>query len=79
MIETLTELANVAPVGTLLLALGAFVVSLLNRRHIESLHIEINSRLTQLLEATASSARAEGVAAGEQSQRDRQAPPTQES
>lgn len=72
--DQLIELSRLAPLGTFAVAAAALVVSWINRRKIDTLHIEVNSRLTQLLEASSAAARAEGVTAGEQAQRDRSAP-----
>jgi hypothetical protein len=71
----LEDLVALMPIGTFVVALAAFLVGLFNRRHIQAIHIDINSRLTQLLDATAAAARAEGVTVGEQSQRDRSSEP----
>lgn len=46
-----------------------------NGKQTRETHFLINSRMDELLRMTRESARAEGVAAGEQSQRDRQSPP----
>jgi len=54
--------------------MGAILVALIaNWRQGKSTHELINSRMTELLLLAAKAARAEGVAAGEQSQRDRAA------
>ncbi len=66
------DLAAVAPIGTFIVAACAFIVGLVNRHHIQAIHIDINSRLTQLLEANSAASHAEGVAQGEQDQRNRQ-------
>ena len=69
--EVVDAIAHLAPVGTFLIACAAFVVSYLNRTKIQSIHVDINSRVSQLIEATEKAARAEGVSQGEQDQRDR--------
>jgi hypothetical protein len=50
-------------------ALIAAIASLINRKKIQELHLLVNSRLTQLLDVTKSSAHAQGVKEGESSGR----------
>jgi hypothetical protein len=49
---------------TALGAIGAVVTSLINRNKITQVHMQINSRLTELLDATRKASRAEGVEQG---------------
>ena len=51
---------------TALVALAAVISSLLNRRKLNALHIELNSRLSQLLATSGASERAQGVLEGRQ-------------
>jgi hypothetical protein len=52
---------NVAEILTALAAVAAVVVSLINGKKINDVHISINSRMDQLLRATGIAAKAEGV------------------
>ena len=52
--------ALIVAVGPAVVSMVAAVVSLLNRWALQKLHLQINSRLDELLEATRKSARAEG-------------------
>ncbi len=51
---------------TALVALAAVVSSLMNRKKLNALHVELNSRLSQLLITNAASERAQGVLEGRQ-------------
>jgi hypothetical protein len=53
-------------------AIGALIVSIINAMHIKAVHVEINSRMTQLLSLTAHSSRANGVVEGRKEISDRQ-------
>jgi hypothetical protein len=44
-----------------LTAFGAMLISLINRKKIQEVHLSINSRMTQLLELTQESAHAAGM------------------
>lgn len=48
-------------IGTLLSA-GAAVIGVFNRRHIQQLHIDVNSRLSELVAASHAAGVGEGVA-----------------
>jgi len=65
--------AAITAATTIVTAVIAVIGALLARK-LDSVHLLINSRMDELLRLAASAARAEGVAAGEQSQRDRSAP-----
>lgn len=60
---------DAATIITALAAVGAVVVSYLNNRKLQSVHIDLNSRLTQLLEANAHAARSEGIEQGRKDQK----------
>ena len=45
-------------------ALGAVAMSWHNAQKIQAVHIDINSRMTELLKATGNAARAEGIETG---------------
>jgi len=47
-----------------LVALGVLASSLNNRKKLKQLHIDINSRLTELLRSSGASERAEGILEG---------------
>jgi hypothetical protein len=49
---------------TALAAIGAVLVSYLNNRKLQSVHVDLNSRLSELLAASAHAARADGIAQG---------------
>ena len=49
---------------TAVAALGAVIVGWRNSKKIEAVHIDVNSRMTELLKATGVAAHAEGVEAG---------------
>jgi hypothetical protein len=49
-----------------LVALAAFVSSLFNRKKLKQLHLEINSRLTELIKASGAEKLAEGIKEGRQ-------------
>lgn len=63
-----------AVVVALIVSVPPTIVALLSWRQSRANHYLINSRMTELLQAATGQARAEGVATGEQSQRDRAAP-----
>ena len=50
--------------ATLIAALGSFWRGIVNARRINEVHVSINSRMDQLLEATGVAAHAEGLEAG---------------
>ena len=58
------KIAVIVAVAPTLLALAAVVNSLRNSRKLDNIHIDLNSRLTQLLAASATSERATGRAEG---------------
>jgi hypothetical protein len=45
-------------------AIGALIMGVRNSNKIQAVHVDINSRMTQLLKATGTAAHAEGVEAG---------------
>ncbi len=63
-------IALIAAIGSVTTA----VISVFALRMARATHVLVNSRTTELLEATAGQARAEGMAAGEQAARDRTGP-----
>ncbi len=58
------QIALIVAVPPTLVAVAALVSSLKNSSKLQALHIDLNSRLTQLMEASAKSERAMGHAAG---------------
>lgn len=64
MVSDTVLVALIAGIPPTILALAAFVQGVRNGNQLHDLHLEINSRLTQLLEATAKAAHSEGFAAG---------------
>jgi hypothetical protein len=54
---------------TAIAAIGAAIASIRNSGKISNLHVEINSRMTQLLTETRIAGHAEGVEAGRQEQK----------
>jgi hypothetical protein len=58
-----------AAVPSTLAALGALITSLRNAGRIQQVHLTMNSRLDELIEATKTASHAEGFAAGQESQR----------
>jgi hypothetical protein len=62
-------LDHAATIITALAAVGAVIVSWLNNRKLQSVHIDLNSRLTQLLAANAHAARSEGIEQGQKDQK----------
>lgn len=58
------KIALIATIAPTLVAVGGLVSSLRNRTKLKALHVDINSRLTQLLSATGARERAEGVLEG---------------
>lgn len=72
----LLQLAHdLAPVVAAGAAVVAAAIGFLNRRKVQEIEVRIDGRMEELLAATSSGARAEGVTQGEQAQRDRQAAP----
>ena len=57
-------LGEIAQLITALAACGALVVGWLNSRKIQAVHVDINSRMTELLQVTGNAARAEGIQQG---------------
>jgi len=57
-------LEDVASIITALAALGAVAVSIWNSRKIQAVHVDINSRMDQLLKVSTSEARVSGIAQG---------------
>jgi hypothetical protein len=66
---TLTHL--ILAVAALLGSLAALVSAVRNAGKIQSLHADLNSRLTQLVESVRSAAHAQGVTEGEANERGR--------
>lgn len=58
------QVALIAAVPPTLLSFAAVISSLLNRGKINGLHLDVNSRLTELLKQTGLAAHAEGLAQG---------------
>ncbi len=58
------QTALIVAVAPTLLACAAVISSVRNSRKLTGIHIDLNSRLTQLLEATGASERASGHAEG---------------
>jgi hypothetical protein len=56
--------SEVAAVISAIAAIGAVVQGYVNGRRIREVHVSLNSRLTQLLEASTHAARANGIAQG---------------
>jgi hypothetical protein len=54
-------IALVGALGSLLAAFAAFVASIRNGQKIQEVHLSINSRMDQLLEASSAAARAAGI------------------
>jgi hypothetical protein len=67
-------LGDVAQVLTAIAAIGALLMSYLNSRKIQAVHIDINSRMDQLLTATDQASRAAGVEQGRKEQRQETSP-----
>ena len=63
------QIALIVAVAPTLLALASVVSSFRNSKKLEALHVDVNSRLSQLLAKTETSARAEGKAEGIASER----------
>jgi hypothetical protein len=58
------DLAGIASMVSALAALGAVVMSYRNSKKIQEVHIDINSRMTELLRVSGQTAHAEGVVQG---------------
>lgn len=58
------QIALIVAVAPTLLALASVVSSFRNSKKLEALHVDVNSRLSQLLAKTEISAHAEGKAEG---------------
>ena len=74
-------IALIATVPAIIAAVASALAlrqTVINSRKTEGIHNLINSRMSELLDSARTTAHAEGVAAGEQAQRDRQAAPTKE-
>ena len=73
---SLTEVSAIlVPVGVLLTGIAAIIsaiVSLLTRGETKQLRVEINSRMTELIETAARASRSEGMAAGRLQEEKRQ-------
>jgi hypothetical protein len=57
-------LADIERIISALAALGAVVMGLVNSRKIQNVHVSINSRMDQLLQARGDASKAEGVEQG---------------
>lgn len=68
-------LSDLAQLFTAIVALIAAVASIRNNRKIETVRLEVNSRMGQLLEVTGKAERAIGVKEGEENRRDWHPPP----
>ncbi len=66
-------LVSVGTFFTALGAVGALILSWMNKTKITQVHTELNSRLTELVSAVRSSSHAEGVTEGAERERRRQA------
>jgi len=62
-------LSDITSLISAVAALGAVVVSAINSRKINAVHVDINSRMSQLLEVSGNAAHAEGVMQGRKDQR----------
>jgi hypothetical protein len=62
--EIMATTAGVAAVVAALAAAANAIIGLRTAKHIETLHIELNSRLTELLISTRAEGKAEGRAEG---------------
>jgi hypothetical protein len=60
--------------GSLVAALAALWRSILNGQKTDAIHVDLNSRLTQLTESVRKQAHAEGLAEGVEQERTRPAP-----
>lgn len=58
------DVQQIASLVSAVAAIGAVCMSWRNSRKIQSVHIDINSRMDQLLKATGSAAHANGLAEG---------------
>ncbi len=58
-------IADIALLLTALAALGALAVSIVNMFQINTVHVSINSRMTELLALTQKASRAEGLKQGQ--------------
>ncbi len=71
--------AVIAVIGVSITAISSIIAALITastRRVAKDIHILVNSRMTELLESTKELALAQGIARGEQSERDRASVPT---
>jgi len=60
------QAALIVSIAPTLVATGSLIASIKNRSKLNALHIDLNSRLTELLKAHGASERAEGVLEGRQ-------------
>ena len=78
---TLSEFSDlVTPLGVILAAfasVAAVIGNIVNGRKIHNVHVEINSRMTELLEVAVKASHSEGVAAGRRQEEIRQAGETE--
>jgi hypothetical protein len=58
------KIALIVAIAPTLIALGGVINSVRNSRKLDNIHIDLNSRLTQLLEATSARERLSGHAEG---------------
>lgn len=58
------QTALIVSIAPTLVAVGSLVASLKNRSKLTALHVDLNSRLSELLKAHGASERAEGVLEG---------------
>lgn len=59
--EALWDSTKISQVIVALAAVGALVISAYNASQIKDVHIDLNSRLTELIELTKKTSKAEGV------------------
>lgn len=71
MLDQTVKVAIIASMPPTIVALAALITSLFNKKGIHELHISLNSRLSELLNARGAASRSEGIAEGIQSERDR--------
>ncbi len=65
------KLALIVAAAPTLLALAAVISSIRNSKKLNALHVDVNSRLTQLLEASSTSAFVQGKAEGVAEEREK--------
>ena len=69
------EVRDFADLFTSFAAMGAFLVSVLNRNKIQLLHLEVNHRLTEMLTLTETASHAKGMQDGRSAQKNEDSAP----